>query len=135
MSSQLPDPPPTLMSLKRRNRTNRMTTAHPGRRDAPRRGGNEEGAPRVGALALSRRFVAVARWTAGPRTSSSGSTRVKSPSFVDHADLDRVSAEELIRRKAAAVVSGSVSITGRYPNPGPKAATRRGRAAGHRLTG
>ena len=45
-------------------------------------------------------------------------------------DRARVFAERL----AAAVVSGSVSITGRYPNPGPKAATRRWRAAGHRLT-
>src|ERR1700749_3058836 len=39
---------------------------------------------------------------------------------IDHADLDRVSAEELIRRKVAAVVNASVSITGRYPNLGPK---------------
>jgi uncharacterized membrane-anchored protein len=40
--------------------------------------------------------------------------------IIDHADLDRVSAEELIRRKVAAVVNVSVSITGRYPNLGPK---------------
>ena len=40
--------------------------------------------------------------------------------IIDHADLDRVSAEELIRRKAAAVVNASVSITGRYPNLGPQ---------------
>ena len=40
--------------------------------------------------------------------------------IIDHSDLDRVSAEELIRRKVAAVVNGSVSITGRYPNLGPK---------------
>src|ERR1035438_2458523 len=39
--------------------------------------------------------------------------------IIDHADLDRVSAEELIRRKVAAVVNVSVSITGRYPNLGP----------------
>jgi uncharacterized membrane-anchored protein len=39
---------------------------------------------------------------------------------IDHAGLDRVSAEELIRRKAAAVVNASVSITGRYPNLGPR---------------
>src|SRR5690349_9204109 len=37
---------------------------------------------------------------------------------IDHADLDRVSAEELVRRKVAAVVNASVSITGRYPNLG-----------------
>ena len=40
--------------------------------------------------------------------------------IIDHADLDRVSAEELIRRKVAAVVNASVSITGRYPNLGPQ---------------
>jgi uncharacterized membrane-anchored protein len=40
--------------------------------------------------------------------------------IIDHADLDRVSAEELINRKAVAVVNCSRSITGRYPNLGPK---------------
>ena len=40
--------------------------------------------------------------------------------IIDHCDLDRISAEELIRRKVAAVVNASVSITGRYPNPGPR---------------
>jgi len=40
--------------------------------------------------------------------------------IIDHADLDRVSAEELINRKALAVVNCSRSITGRYPNLGPK---------------
>ena len=40
--------------------------------------------------------------------------------IIDHADLDRVSAEELIRRKVSAVVNASVSITGRYPNLGPQ---------------
>ena len=33
--------------------------------------------------------------------------------IIDHADLDRVSAEELIRKKVSAVVNASVSITGR----------------------
>jgi uncharacterized membrane-anchored protein len=40
--------------------------------------------------------------------------------IIDHSDLDRVSAEELIRRKVAAVVNAAVSITGRYPNLGPQ---------------
>ncbi len=40
--------------------------------------------------------------------------------IIDHADLDRVSAEELIRRKVSAVVNVSVSMTGRYPNLGPQ---------------
>src|SRR5579863_1618212 len=39
---------------------------------------------------------------------------------IDHSDLDRVSAEELIRRKVSAVVNASISITGRYPNLGPQ---------------
>ena len=40
--------------------------------------------------------------------------------IIDHSDLDRVSAEELIRRKVSAVVNASLSITGRYPNLGPQ---------------
>ena len=40
--------------------------------------------------------------------------------IIDHSDLDRVSAEDLIRRQVAAVVNVSISITGRYPNLGPK---------------
>src|SRR6516162_6878533 len=40
--------------------------------------------------------------------------------IIDHADLDRVSAEELIRRRVAAVVNAAKPITGRYPNLGPQ---------------
>jgi uncharacterized membrane-anchored protein len=40
--------------------------------------------------------------------------------IIDHSDLDRVSAEELIRRKVSAVINASMSITGRYPNLGPQ---------------
>jgi len=40
--------------------------------------------------------------------------------IIDHSDLDRVSAEELIRKKVSAVINASVSITGRYPNLGPQ---------------
>jgi uncharacterized membrane-anchored protein len=39
---------------------------------------------------------------------------------IDHADLDRVSAEALIQHEVAAVVNAAVSITGRYPNMGPQ---------------
>jgi uncharacterized membrane-anchored protein len=39
---------------------------------------------------------------------------------IDHSDLDRVSAEELIRKRVAAVVNAAVSISGRYPNLGPQ---------------
>src|SRR5262252_6010652 len=40
--------------------------------------------------------------------------------IIDHADLDRVSADELIGCRVAAVVNAAKSITGRYPNLGPK---------------
>ena len=39
---------------------------------------------------------------------------------IDHADLDRVSADELIACKVSAVVNAAKSITGRYPNLGPR---------------
>jgi uncharacterized membrane-anchored protein len=39
---------------------------------------------------------------------------------IDHADLDRVSADELRACKVAAVVNAAPSITGRYPNLGPQ---------------
>jgi uncharacterized membrane-anchored protein len=40
--------------------------------------------------------------------------------IIDHGDLDRVSAETLIRLEAAAVVNVAPSISGRYPNLGPQ---------------
>jgi uncharacterized membrane-anchored protein len=40
--------------------------------------------------------------------------------IIDHADLDRVSADELIACRVAAVVNASRSVTGRYPNLGPR---------------
>jgi len=40
--------------------------------------------------------------------------------IIDHADLDRVSAESLLRCQVAAVVNVAPSITGRYPNMGPQ---------------
>jgi uncharacterized membrane-anchored protein len=39
---------------------------------------------------------------------------------INHADLDRVSADELISCKVSAVVNAAKSITGRYPNLGPQ---------------
>src|SRR6202035_840763 len=39
---------------------------------------------------------------------------------IDHADLDRVSADELISCRPAAVINAARSITGRYPNLGPR---------------
>jgi len=40
--------------------------------------------------------------------------------IIDHADLDRVSADELIDCRVAAVVNAAKSVTGRYPNLGPR---------------
>jgi uncharacterized membrane-anchored protein len=40
--------------------------------------------------------------------------------IIDHPDLDRVSADELIACKVAAVVNVARSVTGRYPNLGPQ---------------
>src|SRR5215472_3119028 len=40
--------------------------------------------------------------------------------IIDHPDLDRVSADELISCRVAAVVNAAKSITGRYPNLGPR---------------
>src|ERR687885_614582 len=38
---------------------------------------------------------------------------------IDHADIDRVAAENLIRAAPAAVVNAAPSFTGRYPHVGP----------------
>src|SRR4051795_10680407 len=38
---------------------------------------------------------------------------------IDHADLDRVSAEDLIAAGVVGVVNCGPSMTGRYPNMGP----------------
>ncbi len=39
--------------------------------------------------------------------------------MIDHEDLDRVAAEELVTKGVSAVVNASRSISGRYPNLGP----------------
>src|SRR5689334_24752476 len=39
--------------------------------------------------------------------------------IIDHTDLDRVSAEELIESGVRVVVNVAPSQTGRFPNPGP----------------
>lgn len=46
--------------------------------------------------------------------------------FVDHADLDRVSAEELVEAGVRVVVNVAPSQTGRFPNPGPLLLVRGG---------
>src|ERR671934_1001128 len=46
--------------------------------------------------------------------------------IIDHADLDRVSAEELVESGVRVVVNVAHSQTGRFPNPGPLALVRGG---------
>jgi uncharacterized membrane-anchored protein len=45
---------------------------------------------------------------------------------ISHQDLDRVAADSLIDAGAVAVVNASESISGRYPNEGPRAVVRAG---------
>jgi uncharacterized membrane-anchored protein len=46
--------------------------------------------------------------------------------IIDHADLDRVSAEELVESGVRVVVNVAESATGRFPNPGPLELVRGG---------
>jgi uncharacterized membrane-anchored protein len=46
--------------------------------------------------------------------------------IIDHTDLDRVSAEELVESGVRVVVNVAASQTGRYPNPGPLLLVRGG---------
>jgi uncharacterized membrane-anchored protein len=45
---------------------------------------------------------------------------------IDHVDIDRIAAEELIEAGVAAVLNASASSTGRYPNAGPLMLAREG---------
>src|SRR5688572_12239316 len=46
--------------------------------------------------------------------------------IIDHADLDRIAAEDLVASRVAAVVNVARSSTDRYPNPGPLILARAG---------
>src|SRR5438874_10533958 len=46
--------------------------------------------------------------------------------IIDHTDLDRVSAEELVESGVRVVVNVGTSQSGRFPNPGPLALVRGG---------
>src|ERR687884_784353 len=46
--------------------------------------------------------------------------------IIDHTDIDRVSAEELVESGVRVVVNVAQSQTGRFPNPGPLALVRGG---------
>jgi uncharacterized membrane-anchored protein len=45
---------------------------------------------------------------------------------IEHADIDRVAAEGLVRAKVGAVINNAASISGRYPNGGPLVLQRAG---------
>ena len=75
--------------------------------------------------ARSRRSPARLDSGAEPRTSSSGSAP-GDIAIIDHADLDRIAAEDLVASGVAAVVNVAQSSTGRYPNPGPLVLARAG---------
>ncbi|MEV4078676.1 putative cytokinetic ring protein SteA [Nonomuraea fuscirosea] len=47
--------------------------------------------------------------------------------IIDHVDLDRVGAETLVERGAAAVINIAAGISGRYPNQGPQIIVKSGR--------
>ena len=46
--------------------------------------------------------------------------------IIDHTDIDRVSAEELVESGVRVVVNVAPSQSGRFPNPGPLALVRGG---------
>jgi len=46
--------------------------------------------------------------------------------IIDHADLDRVAADALVRCQVSGVVNVALSITGRYPNQGPQVLVQAG---------
>lgn len=46
--------------------------------------------------------------------------------IIDHADLDRVAADALVRCQVSAVINAAPSITGRYPNLGPQLVVQAG---------
>ncbi len=48
--------------------------------------------------------------------------------IIDHRDIDRMAAEDLVGSGVKAIVNVAPSTTGRYPNPGPLAITRAGLA-------
>ena len=52
--------------------------------------------------------------------------RIGDVAIIDHADLDRVSAEELVASGVRAVVNVAASTSGRFPNPGPLELVRAG---------
>src|SRR5262249_21091785 len=97
-------------------------TAHRARTDARRRGVPHRDRVRVAAMT---EVVGIARL--GRRTKDLVKRlRPGDLAIIDHADLDRVSAEELADGGVKAVVNVSPSSSGRFPNPGPLELVRAG---------
>ena len=46
--------------------------------------------------------------------------------IIDHADLDQVSADSLVKARVKLVINASPSITGKNPNPGPAVLLKEG---------
>ena len=97
------------------------------RRFAGRRGNGSTDLPGLVALArIDRRTKNLTRSTgqAGRFTRRNrrrkGRLQPGDIAIIDHADLDRVSAESLLNCQVAAVVNAAPSMSGRYPNLGPQ---------------
>jgi uncharacterized membrane-anchored protein len=74
---------------------------------------------RAGRIPAASEIVATARL--GPRTKDLAKEIERGHvAIIDHRDIDRVAGESLVAAGVAAVVNGSPSISGRYPNGGPK---------------
>ena len=64
--------------------------------------------------------------SASGRRSSSTGCSPDDIAVIDHTDLDRVSAEELVESGVRVVVNVAPSQSGRFPNPGPLQLVRGG---------
>ena len=85
--------------------------------------------PATSGLSPSRALVPEVRGTArlGKRTKDLVQRLTPDDiAIIDHRDLDRMAAEDLVECGVQAVVNVASSTTGRYPNPGPLILTRAG---------
>ena len=99
-----------------------------GRQEEVRRMLGRPGVPANGAMTTLRTFVEHTGPARLGRRTKNLARRLKPDdiAIIDHTDLDRVSAEELIESGVRVVVNVSPSQTGRFPNPGPLLLVRGG---------
>jgi uncharacterized membrane-anchored protein len=77
--------------------------------------------PRAGAIAEVTSVTVTGRARVGRRTKDLVKVlKAGEVAVIDHLDLDRVAGEGLAASRAVAVVNASRSISGRYPNSGPR---------------